>query len=58
MVYKLNNFILSSFLVFTAIIGRFGLETILIYTALLLKRRIVVYHHDVDSLIEVSKLEN
>ncbi|CAG7829547.1 unnamed protein product [Allacma fusca] len=35
-----------------AIISRFGLETILIYTGLLLKRRIVVYHHDVDSLIE------
>jgi len=33
------------------IIGRFGLETILIYTALLLKRRIVLYHHDAEELV-------
>lgn len=41
---------------FAAIVTRFGLETILIYNALLLKRRIVVYHHDVDSLVEVMLL--
>jgi len=34
------------------IVLRFGLETILIYTALILKKRVIVYHHDVDSLIE------
>jgi len=32
------------------IISKFGLETILIYTALLRKRKIVVYHYNIDEL--------
>jgi hypothetical protein len=36
------------------LIKMFGLATILIYTALLLKKRIVVYHHSLEALLKVS----
>lgn len=35
-----------------SLIKTFELETILIYTALLLKKRIVVYHHSLEQLLE------
>ncbi|XP_046383798.1 DENN domain-containing protein 10-like [Ischnura elegans] len=34
------------------LIKTFGLETILIYTALLLKKRIIVYHHSIEMLLK------
>ncbi|KAG8222582.1 hypothetical protein J437_LFUL010425 [Ladona fulva] len=34
------------------LIKTFGLETILIYTALLLKKRIIVYHHSIEVLLK------
>ncbi|GIZ02963.1 DENN domain-containing protein 10 [Caerostris extrusa] len=33
------------------VVNMFGLETILIFTALLLRKRIIVYHHQMDSLL-------
>ncbi|XP_059488808.1 DENN domain-containing protein 10-like [Neocloeon triangulifer] len=37
------------------IISNFGLETILIYTAVLLKKRIIVYHHDMATLLKTVR---
>jgi len=44
----------SVFVFVVELIKMFGLETILIYTALLLKKRIVVYHHSLEALLKVS----
>jgi hypothetical protein len=38
---------------FLDIIATFGLETILIYTAVLLRKRVVVYHHNISILLKV-----
>lgn len=37
---------------FSDLIKLFGLETILIYTALLLNKRLVIYHHSLESLLK------
>ncbi|CAB3365909.1 Hypothetical predicted protein [Cloeon dipterum] len=37
------------------IIFNFGLESIIIYTAVLLKKRIVVYHHDMSTLLKTVR---
>jgi hypothetical protein len=47
----------SVFVFIVELIKLFGLETILIYTALLLKKRIVVYHHSLEALLKVSSFD-
>ncbi|GLH02860.1 Protein FAM45A [Gryllus bimaculatus] len=42
----------SSSTMLKELINTFGLESILIYTALLLKKRIVVYHHSLEALLK------
>ncbi|KAF4532593.1 hypothetical protein B566_EDAN013371 [Ephemera danica] len=37
------------------LLNTFGLESILIYTALLLKKRIIVYHHSLDALLKAVR---
>ncbi|XP_013772539.1 protein FAM45A-like [Limulus polyphemus] len=37
------------------VINTFGLESILIYTALILKKRIIVYHHELDALLSFMR---
>lgn len=39
-----------------AVINMFKLETILIYTAMILKKRIVVYHHRLDCLLNFMRV--
>ncbi|GAB6025400.1 Protein fam45a [Chamberlinius hualienensis] len=39
-----------------AVINMFKLETILIYTAMLLKKRVIVYHHKLDSLLDFIRV--
>lgn len=42
------------YIFFIDLISSFGLDIILIFNAILLKRRILVYHHDVEKLQEVK----
>lgn len=44
---------LSCFYNFVDLIKLFDLETILIYNALLLKRKVLIFHHDLDQLVTV-----
>jgi len=37
------------------VINIFGVETILIYTALLLKKKVVVYSPKLESLLDISR---
>lgn len=39
-----------------AVINMFKLETILIYTAMILKKRVVVYHHKLDCLLNFMRV--
>ncbi|CAG2109975.1 unnamed protein product [Medioppia subpectinata] len=39
-----------------SVIKMFGLDVILIYTALILKRRVVVYHHKLDTLLQFVRV--
>jgi len=39
-----------------SVIKMFGLDVILIYTALVLKRRVVVYHHKLDPLLQFIRV--
>jgi len=47
----------SVFVFVVELIKMFGLETILIYTGLLLKKRIVVYHHSLEALLKVRSFD-
>ena len=44
-------------LIFVGIIEAFGVETILVYTALLLKKRIAVYFppHSIEDLLQITR---
>lgn len=48
--FSVNNILISE------LINMFGLEIILIYTAILLKKRITVYHHSLEILLKVSEI--
>lgn len=52
MLSSLKHFILF----ILGLIRMFGLETIVIYSVLLLKKKIIIYHHSLPSLLEVSVL--
>ena len=39
------------------VINIFGVETILIYTALLLKKKVVVYSPKIETLLDISRLD-
>ena len=57
-VFSSNDFNTLSFGTNTNVKGLikvFELETILIYTALLLKKRIVIYHHSLEQLLKWIK---